>query len=72
MRMHEALLYLPHVQPPIDPMSRTSCPECRQPFALANGIVTTQGTRGGEACLGWFCSEECLLAFVPRGACGDA
>lgn len=72
MRMHEALLYLPFIQPPVDPTYQIKCPQCQKPFAIAGGIVTTQGVREGQACLGWFCSEMCLLVFVPRAACGDA
>lgn len=71
MKMHEALLYLPHMSG-VDPTHRYPCPHCKKPFVLAKGIVTTQAVRDGEACLGFFCSEACLLAFVPRGACGDA
>lgn len=69
MRMHEALLYLPHMQ--VDPMLRVPCPACQEPFILAHGIAV-QAANNGEPCVGFFCSESCLLAFVPVGCCGRA
>lgn len=85
MRMHEPLLYLPFMRHDsgslVDPMTLVNCPHCKQSFALANGVASTQCQREGVndkgetvmlSCIGFFCSEACLLAFVPLGACGDA
>lgn len=67
--MHEALLYLHHMQ--VDPMLRVACPHCNKPFILAEGIAT-QARNQGEPVTAFFCSETCLLAFVPVGCCGNA
>lgn len=69
MRMHEAQLYLPHMQ--VDPMLRCACPACGGPFVLANGIAV-QATNAGEPITAFFCSEICLLSFVPTQCCGRA
>lgn len=69
MRMHEALLYLPHMQ--VDPMLRVACIGCTKPFVLAHGVAV-QGVSNGEPTTGFVCSEICLLAIVPVGCCGSA
>ena len=66
MRMHEALLFLPHMQ--VDPMLRVACPSCKKSFTLARGI-TVQATNNGDPITAFFCSEECLLAYVPVNCC---
>lgn len=69
MRMHEALLYLPHIE--VDPALRVKCPTCRKPFTLANGIAAPAVNKG-EPMMAFFCQELCWLEAIPPICCGSA
>jgi hypothetical protein len=72
MRIHEALLYLPHRG--LDPLAVIECqaPNCDRDVQLAQAVAFPARVADEGLKMAFFCSEECYLGAVPACACPRA
>lgn len=72
MRMHEALLYLPHRG--INPLARMECsmPGCSNKFLVAEAVAFPGTAGGDEVAMFFFCSEVCYLNGLPTNTLPSA